>query len=438
MRSVLTLAMKDLRLLVRDRAGLFFIVGFPVIMGIGFGFIGSSFKPGEPSATRLKIALIDDDQSEMSRLFIDTLADLGNLDFQPLPLAEATNLVRKGKLAGFIKIPAGFGETAGIMWAHAPIVEVGMDPSRGAAAGLLQGRIMQAMGRLVQHRFTDTEGMRRQLADTSAQLDSDSDLPAGRRMLLKGFLGTVDVFLGSMGEFMNSTGDDGEGVGGPTMELARVEMVDVLRKKSEQSELLGKLRSDWDISFPAAIMWGVMACVAGFAISLVKERSDGTYLRLRIAPITRSHILGGKAVGCFIAVIAVIGAMMTLGLILGIQLASPALLAIAALSIAIGFTGLMMLMSVVGNTEAAISGAAWGSIVIMCMFGGGMMPLAFLPSFMQTVSHFSPVKWGILALEGAIWRDFSPSEMVLPCAILLGMGAICFGLGVTILTRKDG
>lgn len=67
-----------------------------------------------------------------------------------------------------------------------------------------------------------------------------------------------------------------------------------------------------------------------------------------------------------------------------------------------------------------------------------MMPLAFLPSFMQTVSHFSPVKWGILALEGAIWRGFSPTEMFLPCAILLGMGVTCFGLGVTILARKDG
>ena len=42
-------------------------------------------------------------------------------------------------------------------------------------------------------------------------------------------------------------------------------------------------------------------------------------------------------------------------------------------------------------------------------------------------------------LEGAIWRGFSPTEMVLPCVVLLGMGAVCFGLGVTILARKkDG
>ena len=68
----------------------------------------------------------------------------------------------------------------------------------------------------------------------------------------------------------------------------------------------------------------------------------------------------------------------------------------------------------------------------------GMMPPSFLPSFMQTVSHFSPVKWGILALEGAIWRGFSPSEMFLPCGVLLGMGTVCFGLGVTVLARKDG
>ena len=225
MGSVLTLAMKDLRLLVRDRMGLFFIVVFPVIMGIGFGLIGSSFKPGAPSTAPMKIALIDNDESEMSRLLIDTLADLGNLDFQPLPLDEATNLVRKGKLAGFIKIPAGFGKTAGIMWADAPVIAVGMDPSRSATAGLVQGRIMQAMGSLVQHRFSDTDAMRRQLADSSAHLDDDSDVPLARRLLLKGFLGTVDTFLGSMGEFMNSTDDDGEGVGAPTMELARIELV---------------------------------------------------------------------------------------------------------------------------------------------------------------------------------------------------------------------
>ena len=37
MRTVLTMAMKDLRLISRDWLGMFFIVGFPMLMGIFFG-----------------------------------------------------------------------------------------------------------------------------------------------------------------------------------------------------------------------------------------------------------------------------------------------------------------------------------------------------------------------------------------------------------------
>ena len=45
--------------------------------------------------------------------------------------------------------------------------------------------------------------------------------------------------------------------------------------------------------------------------------------------------------------------------------------------------------------------------MLMAMFGGGMIPLVFMPKFMQTLSNFSPAKWSVLALEGAIWRGFT-------------------------------
>ncbi len=63
------------------------------------------------------------------------------------------------------------------------------------------------------------------------------------------------------------------------------------------------------------------------------------------------------------------------------------------------------------------------------MFGGGMIPLAFMPRFMATLSQASPVKWSILALEGAIWRGFTPIEMLLPCGVLVAVGAVCLAVG---------
>jgi ABC-2 type transport system permease protein len=69
------------------------------------------------------------------------------------------------------------------------------------------------------------------------------------------------------------------------------------------------------------------------------------------------------------------------------------------------------------------------------MFGGGMIPLAFMPPFLVGMSQASPVKWSILALEGAIWRDFTLAEMAPPCAVLVAVGAACLGLGSVRLAR---
>ncbi len=41
-----------------------------------------------------------------------------------------------------------------------------------------------------------------------------------------------------------------------------------------------------------------------------------------------------------------------------------------------------------------------------------------------------PIKWAILGIEGAVWRGFTLGEMMVPCAILLGFGAVCFAVGV--------
>jgi ABC-2 type transport system permease protein len=75
--------------------------------------------------------------------------------------------------------------------------------------------------------------------------------------------------------------------------------------------------------------------------------------------------------------------------------------------------------------------------MIMGMLGGAMMPLVFMPSWLRPLSHFSPAKWGILALEGAIWRKFTPLEMITPCLILLAIGTAAFLLGVAMLRKQE-
>jgi ABC-2 type transport system permease protein len=139
---------------------------------------------------------------------------------------------------------------------------------------------------------------------------------------------------------------------------------------------------------------------------------------------------------CFLAVLGVIAVMVALGIVLGMRPRSPALLLLASISVAFCFVGIMMLMSVIGKTEEAVSGAAWGANMFMAMFGGAMVPLVFMPAFMKTIGHLSPVKWSILSLEGAIWRGFTMSEMLPPCAALAITGAVCLVIGTAVLTRS--
>ena len=105
--------------------------------------------------------------------------------------------------------------------------------------------------------------------------------------------------------------------------------------------------------------------------------------------------------------------------------------------VAFCFVGVMMAMANLGKSEEAVGGAGWAVNLLMAMFGGGMIPLAFMPGFLKSMSHFSPVKWGVLSLEGAIWRDFTLSEMAVPCLVLLGIGVVGLSFGTWMLSRTD-
>ena len=88
-----------------------------------------------------------------------------------------------------------------------------------------------------------------------------------------------------------------------------------------------------------------------------------------------------------------------------------------------------MVLSVVGRTEQSASGAAWATLLVFAMLGGGMVPLFVMPGWMLTASGVSPAKWAILAFEGALWRGFSPAEMAPALGVLLAIGAAGLVLG---------
>ena len=115
--------------------------------------------------------------------------------------------------------------------------------------------------------------------------------------------------------------------------------------------------------------------------------------------------------------------------VFGVRPTSWPLLILAVFATGICFVGIMMLLAVLSPSERAGSGLGWGVLLLFSMIGGGMIPLFFMPPWMRSISVVSPIRWAVLALEGGIWRGLTLTEMLLPLAILTGIGIVGFAAG---------
>src|SRR6187200_3373596 len=107
MTAVLALAFKDLRLLARNRAALFFALVWPLIVAILFGVV---FGGGGGASGKPRVSVVDLDKSAGSAVFASELLAIEELEVDAKPEPEARDLVRQGKRVAAIVIPPGYGE----------------------------------------------------------------------------------------------------------------------------------------------------------------------------------------------------------------------------------------------------------------------------------------------------------------------------------------
>ena len=442
MNRVIVLAIKDLKLMSRDRLGMFFMLVFPVIMALFFGSIMGGF--GQSGSQSLRLIVSDEDHSTISQSFVDSLTQNDSVDIVQMERSPALDSVRKGHHAGVIILPEGFGETAGVFWQDPPHVELGLDPSRKAESGMIQGLVMRSMGQLMAQRFEDTDAMKSLISESRQQLMNADDVPETVRPVLTVLMDSVLHMLDSLETVQKTTSEEESNTlaaGSPfgNFNLVEIEQIDVSRQPEPGSHeaTMQKLRSGWDISFPQSMVWAIMACVAGFATLIVREQTIGTQTRLLVAPLSRPQLLAAKALACFVCLFMVLSFITLIATAAGMRPLRWDLLALAFASIGVCFVGMMLPLSLLGKTEQSVSGAVWGVCTLMAMFGGGMIPVVFMPKFVRTISNFDPVAWAVYAVEGAIWRGFSFTEMLIPCGILCGIGLASAALGAWMISRRQ-
>src|SRR5262249_34102772 len=186
------------------------------------------------------------------------------------------------------------------------------------------------------------------------------------------------------------------------------------------------------------VVWGLMGCVMAFGASITGERSRGTLLRLTTAPITRNHILVGKALACFLTCLFVQGLLMAMAvLIFRVRASNPLMLVVAMVLCAVAFVGVMMVVAGLSKSEGSAAGMGRALVLVLAMIGGGTVPVFILPRWVQTASLASPFRWANMSVEAALWRGLSWTEFLPIAAVLIGCGVVGFVIGSAALRWSE-
>jgi ABC-2 type transport system permease protein len=367
------IAVKDLRALSRDRLALFWVLGFPLLFALFLAGVLEAGLGGETA--KLSVGLVVKSEAPPVAALRAELERSTRLTLAATSAASAEERVRRGDDVAFVVLEAGAGGTPDL---NLPKVHILVDPAHVLDGERVRAEVLLALEKVLS---------RANEAEASATAPAVGVRPT--QSVSVQTLGTANVPRGAA-----------------------------------------------DYVFAPAVLWGLIGCSACFAISIVAERARGTLQRLAAAPISRASILFGKALACALACSGVaLLISLVMGVALGVSFPAGGKLLLALASSVACFSGITMLLSVLGKTEQSVAGAGWGSLIVLAMLGGGMVPQSFMPPWLSAFGSVSPVSWGIVALEGALWRGFSYVELAPHCALLLGTGCACFALGSLRLRR---
>jgi len=163
----------------------------------------------------------------------------------------------------------------------------------------------------------------------------------------------------------------------------------------------------------------------------VSERRQGTLKRLRAAPITRTQILLGKFVPCY--VLSIVQGLALLGagwLVFGMRLGpQPAWLLPVVLTTSLAAMGMALFVATLARTEAQV--AIYGTLLVLVLgfISGCIVPRALMPDEMRQVSLITPHAWALDAYAQLLLNPQPNYRLVgEACGVLAGFGAGFVGL----------
>jgi ABC-2 type transport system permease protein len=196
---------------------------------------------------------------------------------------------------------------------------------------------------------------------------------------------------------------------------------------------------------PAWALFGAFFIVVPLSGSIIRERSTGTFRRLMTLPISVAGLLAGKVLACFLVCLFQFALMLCVGWfvlpILGVpglvvtppQWPAVSTIAAAAALAATGY-GIMIGTLARSHEQASMFGAV--SVVVGAALGGIMVPAYVMPRYMQAVSAFSPLAWGLTAFQNVLVRGWTIRSSLPELLALSGFFVATIGVATVAIRRQ--
>jgi ABC-2 type transport system permease protein len=158
---------------------------------------------------------------------------------------------------------------------------------------------------------------------------------------------------------------------------------------------------------PAWTIFGMFFIVISLSGSIIKERDDGSYMRILTMPGSYLTVLSGKLTAYLMVCLCQCFLMLLVGLYILPLLGLPKLIignnipaiALVAFFCGLAATGYGVLVGTLFRTHQQSSTFGAVSVVILAALGGIWVPVYVMPEAIRTLAELSPLYWGLDAFH---------------------------------------
>lgn len=183
---------------------------------------------------------------------------------------------------------------------------------------------------------------------------------------------------------------------------------------------------------PGYAIFGVFWIVTLLASSVLAEQREGTFRRLRVAPLGTGALLAGKLlpyllIACGQLVVMLGAGRLLYGMSLGGSLTGLALVSLATACTA---TCLGVLVAALARTEAQATSLTTLFLLSLAALGGCFVPRFIMPEWLRSLALVTPHGWALDGYQDLLVRGQGLTAVLPEVAALLGFAALFFLLGV--------